>query len=283
MEKTEPRQAFNLLAIDIDGTLVNHRDRISRRTREALRTARNHIGLVLATGRRYRTTQRVMDDLRMDLPAVCLGGSLTKSASGKTLHAVPFAPADVSALTALAQRRDLALVLQRDAHGPDGPDFVVDASRRWNEATAHYVRVGGGAGYPDPEFSSGDREDTLVVGCFGERVPLAAFQDDIQSSMSHCESVLVPSKKTPGWYLEVTPDGVSKWSALRRYARSMGVAENAICAVGDALNDLPMIEGAGFGVAMGNADPAVKAAADWTTGRNDDDGLVALIERLMRT
>ena len=51
--------------------------------------------------------------------------------------------------------------------------------------------------------------------------------------------------------------------------------------MGDALNDLPMIRGAGFGVAMGNADPAVKAAASWTTGRNDEDGLVTLIERLM--
>ena len=278
-----PRRSFDLLAIDIDGTLVTDGDRVSPRTREALHMACDRIGLVLATGRRYRTTQQVLDGLNLELPAVCLGGALTKSASGETLDAVRFAPEDVYALAGLAQRHGLALVVQRDAHALGGPDFVVDASRPWNAATDHYVRVGDAAGFPDPDFASTRRVDALVVGCFGDRTHLAAFQGDISALADRSETVLVPSKKTPGWYLEIIPAGVSKWSALRRYAAGVGIGEDAICAVGDALNDLPMIRGAGFGVAMGNADPAVKAAADWTTGRNDEDGLVTLIERLMRT
>ena len=232
----------------------------------------------LQTGRRYRTTQRVMAELELQLPAVCLGGPLTKSASGETLHAVPFATESLAALISLADRHGLALVVQRDAHELGGPDFIVDASRPWNPPTAAYVRLGGAAGFADRGFAkAGGLEDALVVGCYGEHAPLAAFQQDVPAKL---ETVLVPSKKTPGWYLEIIPAGVSKWSALQRYAAGAGIAPAAICAVGDALNDLPMIRGAGFGVAMGNADPAVKAAADWTTGRNDEDGLVALIDRL---
>ena len=274
-------ESIRLLAVDIDGTLVTEGDFVSPATRSALHVAAERFALVLATGRRYRTTRQVMTALDLALPAVCLGGALTKSATGQTLHATPFAAEDISGLLDRAHRHDLTLVLQRDAHALGGADFVVDASLPWNVATQHYVNVGGAAGRTDPDIGAGRNEDVLVVGCFAEREPLAALQADIASVGAAYETVLVPSQKTPGWYLEVIAAGVSKWAALRRYAGGIGIPEDAICAVGDALNDLPMIRGAGFGVAMGNADPAVKAAASWTTGRNDEDGLVTLIERLM--
>ena len=274
-------KSIRLLAVDIDGTLVTGGDVVSPGTRAALHLAAEHLTLVLATGRRYRTTRQVMSALDLALPTVCLGGALTKSAAGRTLHATPFAAEDIARLLDLAHRRDLALVLQRDAHLRGGADFVVDSSLPWNAATQYYVDVGGKAGRADADIAGARYEDVLVVGCFGEREPLAALDNDIGGLAGTCETVLVPSQKTPGWYLEVIPAGVSKWSALRRYAGRVGIPEDAICAVGDALNDLPMIRGAGFGVAMGNAHTAVKAAAAWTTGRNDEDGLVTLIDRLI--
>ena len=274
-------RSIRLLAVDIDGTLVTGGDVVSPATRAALHLAAECFALVLATGRRYRTTRQVMSVLDLPLPAVCLGGALTKSAAGRTLHATPFAAEDIAGILDLARRRDLALVLQRDAHSLGGADFVVDASPPWNSATQHYVSVGGAAGRADTDIGGARYGDILVVGCFGERGPLGALEDDIAGLAGGYETVLVPSQKTPGWYLEVIRAGVSKWAALRRYAGGVGIPEEAICAVGDALNDLPMIRGAGFGVAMGNAHPAVKAAAAWTTGRNDEDGLVTLIDRLM--
>ncbi len=281
MAAVDHGKSIRLLAVDIDGTLVTEGDAISPATRAALHLATERFALVLATGRRYRTTREVMATLDLALPAVCLGGALTKSASGQTLHAAPFAAEDIFRLLDLAHGRDLTLVLQRDAHALGGADFVVDASLPWNAPTQHYVKVGGAAGGTDADIGAGRYEDVLVVGCFGEREPLAALEDDVSGLGRAYETVLVPSQKTPGWYLEVIAAGVSKWAALRRYAGGIGIEEDAICAVGDALNDLPMISGAGFGVAMGNADPAVKAAASWTTGRNDEDGLVTLIDRLM--
>lgn len=272
-----------LVAIDIDGTLVTSEDEVTAATKTALhRAGAQGLRLVLATGRRYRTTRRVMDALGLALPAICLGGALTKNADGETIRCTAFAPADVDKLLALARRRGIALALQRDAHALGGPDFVVDSSAHWNDSTRRYVEAAAEQcrGESAPERVACD--DVLVAGCFGDFEPLALLQGDLNAQLSDATtSVLVPSKKTPGWYLEVTAHRVDKWLALRRFAADAGVAAHAICAVGDARNDLPMIRGAGFGVAMGNADPAVKAAADWVTKSNDEDGVAVLLDRVL--
>ena len=271
----------SLLAIDIDGTLVEQGDRISPATRDAVRRAHARgLPLVLATGRRYRTTRLVIDQLGLPLPAVCLGGALIKDNASETLHCEPFATAQVERLLALARQLGLTLILQRDAHARGGADFIIDAKQPWNPYTRHYARIGGDAGSPDTAPEKTGYDDVLVVGCFGDQAPLADLQDAVRTSGDEFASVLVESKKTPGWYLEIILGHVSKWTALKRFAEIAGVAPDAICAVGDALNDLPMIRGAAFGVAMGDAHPQVKAAADWVTGGHREDGLVALIERL---
>jgi hydroxymethylpyrimidine pyrophosphatase-like HAD family hydrolase len=76
---------------------------------------------------------------------------------------------------------------------------------------------------------------------------------------------------------------VTKWSGVLALAREWGIAPAEICAVGDDVNDLPMIRGAGLGIAMGNAQPEVLAAADRIVGRHDEDGLVDVAELLLRS
>ena len=278
-----PAAPVALIAIDIDGTLVTPDDDVTPATRTALRRAlAAGLCLVLATGRRYRTTRRVLDMVELTLPAVCLGGALTKNAAGETIHRTALPHAHVRALLALARRRRLALALQRDAHALGGPDFLIDASQRWNGPTRQYAQAAADICRPEaaPEHVAGD--DVLVAGCFGDRAPLALLQRDLRAELAGATtSVLVRSQKTPGWYLEITAHRVNKWRALCRFAADVGVRQEAICAVGDAGNDLPMIRGAGFGVAMGNADPAVKAAADWVTGANHEDGVALLVESVL--
>ena len=274
---------MDLLAIDIDGTLVSGDDEVTPATKAALhRAAAAGLRLVLATGRRYRTTRRVLDAVGLALPAICLGGALTKNAGGETVRCTAFAPAHVRTLLALARRRGVSLALQRDAHALGGPDFVMDASEQWNEPTQRYVAIAAERCEPQAAPESGACDDVLVAGCFGDHAPLALLQQDAEADLAGVvASVLVRSQKTPGWYLEITAHGVDKWRALRRFAADAGVAADAICAVGDARNDLPMIRGAGFGVAMGNADPAVKAAAEWVTKANHEDGVAALLHHVL--
>ena len=264
---------ISLLALDVDGTLVTGANKVLPETRAALQRARREgLAVVLATGRRYRTTRRAMDQLGLKLPAVCLGGALVKSEHGETVHSDPFSQLQVRRLLHLARRRGLALVLQRDAEQQGGPDFVIDASPTWNPPTRSYVDLGGGSGIGDPVPERSAFDDILVVGAYGEREELRRLQTDFAAS-GEFAAVLVASQRTPGWYLETVLGHVDKWAGIRRYARLAGIDEGAICAVGDAANDLPMIVGAAFGVAMGNADAAVKRAADWTTGSNEENGV----------
>ena len=89
------------------------------------------------------------------------------------------------------------------------------------------------------------------------------------------------SPRYRGFLVEIMPADVSKWSAVRRLAESWNIDESEICAVGDDVNDLAMIRAAGLGVAMGNAVPEVKAAADRIAPTHDEDGLVQVVEWIL--
>jgi hydroxymethylpyrimidine pyrophosphatase-like HAD family hydrolase len=89
------------------------------------------------------------------------------------------------------------------------------------------------------------------------------------------------SPRYSGFICEFAPEGVTKWSAILRLASEWGIDENEICAVGDDVNDIAMIRAARLGVAMGNAQPAVKAAADRIAPTHDEDGLARVVEWLL--
>ena len=217
----------------------------------------------------------------MPLPAICLGGALVKDAAGGVLQREPFVTAQVPELLALARSHRLALLLHQDSHAQGGADFVIDASVPWNRETRHYMAVNGATGQPDAAPEQAGFGDVLMVGCFAERKRLAELQRGIDR-MGTFSTVLVESKKTPGWYLETALGHVNKWWALERYAAALGIeSATAIAAVGDALNDLPMIRGAGLGVAVGNAESALHSAANWITRSNNDDGVAVLIDHLL--
>lgn len=81
--------------------------------------------------------------------------------------------------------------------------------------------------------------------------------------------------------LELNPKGISKATGLKEICEQMGITMSQVVAVGDSLNDLAMVEQAGLGVAMANAQPKLKQAADMVTAANDEEGVAKLIERLI--
>ncbi|KXZ49737.1 hypothetical protein GPECTOR_20g594 [Gonium pectorale] len=81
--------------------------------------------------------------------------------------------------------------------------------------------------------------------------------------------------------LEIVPAGVNKWGGLSRLLSHLGLPASALMAVGDGGNDLEMVAGAGLGVAMGNAVPAVKAAAGAVVSGHDEDGIAEAFERFV--
>ena len=87
--------------------------------------------------------------------------------------------------------------------------------------------------------------------------------------------------QTAPFYLEVIPKVINKVQGIRDICAVLGIDPAQVISFGDAANDIPMLEAAGMGVAMGNAQEAVKAAADMVTLSNNDDGIAAALEKLI--
>lgn len=273
-----------MLAVDVDGTLVEHGDHVRPRTRDAMHeAAAAGVEVVIATGRRYRTTRAAVEALGLSVPVVCLGGALAKDAEGRTLHRERIGPTEIAELADLAGAHGQSLICQRDSHDDDGPDFWIDGARAWNSFTSRYSeRHQAHAGWRK-SLAGDPPDDVLLAGIFGETEALLAVQAELaRRHPNRFACVVVPSVGFEGGgYCEIVRSHVSKWEGLVQLARRLGIPADAICAVGDERNDLPMLRGARLGVAMGNAPDDVKAAADWVTDRHDQDGLARVVARLL--
>jgi Cof subfamily protein (haloacid dehalogenase superfamily) len=270
----------DLLALDVDGTLAAEGNRVTTPTVAALRRAAEAgIVLTLCTGRRYRSAHPILEAVGLPIHAVCLGGAMVKDPSGETLHSTCFSTDAFRKVAALIRGREQAVVAQCDRQGVD---FAVDGSVSWNTETSRYHRLNQGYAEWRRGLHEEDREDVLVVGCFGEHAEMLSLREAIQSSFPHEFSVHVLRSVGPeAWYCEVLQRGVDKWTGLSGLADALSISHTSICAVGDELNDLAMVRAAGFGVAVGNAREELKRVADRVIGRNDEDGLVPLIEELI--
>ena len=104
-----------------------------------------------------------------------------------------------------------------------------------------------------------------------------AFQDQVRASHGHDGVEATLSKPA---YCEVVAAGASKADAVAFLRRELGIAADDVIAFGDGENDLPMLEAAGISVAMGNANEALKRAADLVTSSSDEDGVARALARL---
>jgi Cof subfamily protein (haloacid dehalogenase superfamily) len=274
---------IRLLAVDLDGTLVTSEDEISAPTRASLHRLRGTgVQVAIATGRRFRKAQGPIDALGLEVPSVCLGGALVKGEDGRTLHAQVFEASQFRAVASLFRGCGHAVVAQRDSHQDGGADFLIDESVPWNLPTRDYHDRNEEFSERASSLPDQARDDVLVVGAFGEAVELRRLERELHRVHPGTFTAhVMPGFFNQGHYCEVVPSNVSKWSALQRLAEHLGIARAGICAVGDELNDLSMVSEAGLGVAMGNACEELKRAADWVTGRHDEDGLVAVVERIL--
>ena len=274
---------IQLLAVDVDGTLVNSEDVISAATRAALHRVREAgVEVAIATGRRYRNAQGAIGALGLPAPSVCLGGALVKGGDGRTLHADAFAAPEFQAVASLFRDQGHAVLGQRDSHQDGGADFLLDDSVPWNDFTREYYDRNRSFGEPAASLPDQTRQDVLVVGTFGEMLELQEVERELHRVHPGAfSSHVMPGFQFQGHYCEVVPSRVSKWAGLARLADFLGIPRERVCAVGDERNDLSMISGAGVGVAMGNACEEVKRAADWVTGHHDEDGLVGVVERIL--
>jgi hydroxymethylpyrimidine pyrophosphatase-like HAD family hydrolase len=264
---TGPRR---LLALDVDGTLLRSDGTLTTRTRDALHGAdRAGWHVVLVTGRPLQYVLPVVRALAVgEFVVAANGATVAEIATGAVLYQASL-PGHVvhtavrSARCAVPGLR-LAVTTQRGFHVEPGFDLLAPLSK----ADAIVVDDAG----PRPE----DTVHSTVLFVLG----LDTGTVLAQVAATVPPDVHVSPSGLPG-SVELTAPGVHKGAGVARLCERLEVGQPDVVAFGDGLNDHEMLTWAGYGVAMGNADDATKAIADEVAASNDDDGVAAVVERLV--
>lgn len=275
------RPRYRILALDVDGTLLDRRGVLLPSTKAAVaRAAAAGIRPVLCTGRRYRRAWPIAAELGIDAPIVCNSGSVVKEPSDdRTLWRADLDADLAAAVLGLFAGRGHDVVAFND-RPHDEPDFRISRHPTGDRWFDDYVSQNLSHAEVAANWTSGPFFHVCAVGPREamqslEAVVLDALGDRVRTFVQKSPRYL-------GTMCEVLRRDAGKWAAVLHVAEQWGVAPEEICAVGDDMNDLPMIEGAGLGVAMGHAPAEVLAAADLVVPDHDNDGVAALIhERLL--
>nr|WP_179756493.1 HAD family hydrolase [Kineococcus aurantiacus] len=259
-----------LVALDVDGTVVDLDESMSDRVRAAVRrVADAGAHVVVATGRSLHGTLPVLQ--RLDLHegfAVCSNGAVTVQldrAEPEGYRVVSLHTFDPSGVAELL-REQLPAGL-----------FAVEVLGRGYKLTAPF---------PDGELT-GEMEVVPFDELFAEPVMRVIIRSPEHTSAEFSRLVDEVGLKgvaySVGWtaWLDLAPDGVTKASALEEVRMRLDVERERTLAVGDGRNDIEMLRWAGRGVAMGNAPAEVRAAADAVTGHVEEDGLAQVLEDLV--
>ena len=283
---------IRLLALDLDGTLLNHRGAISDRNRTALDKARDAgVRVAVVTGRRFRDSRPIALELGLDVPLISHNGALTKHARSLETVAVLPLPLDAARDALRIGREAGADALLSDDHEGLGV-LVFDHLSGENAAVHKYVewarRIHG-----DDEGQEAVRQvESIETYMDHEPVHLAfsgpcAQMDDLeqllQAELGQRIKVLCTKYPEQDFTLvDVMHPSASKGAGVAAAATELDIAPEEIMAVGDNYNDLEMLLFAGTGVVMANAPLSLRELAGLhPTASNVDDGVALAIERFI--
>ncbi|WP_156288445.1 HAD family hydrolase [Oceanobacillus salinisoli] len=249
--------------IDMDGTLLTANNSISKRNAEAIYKIINQgIKVFLATGRQYEITAPYHQALGLQTPMICLNGASIHD--GRTGNPIQIKPImlDKERFHQFTGENPCHVLI----HTSDGL-----YSNQMNEEMYEWTREG--------------RVPPRYIGNLRKANYKYALKYDIRTgssnpSLSKCftkEGDIIHWKDG----FEIVAHGVSKWSAIKTLLRVYGIKQTEIVTIGDGPNDIQMLRHAGTGVAMANAAPKVKEAADFVTGHHEKDGLADFIEEYL--
>jgi len=262
---------IRLVAIDLDGTLVNDALTIHERDLAAVKAATAEgVHVVIATGRMFRSSLPYAKMLGLTGPIINYQGAVIRDISSEeVLYKCE--------LTVEMQQRVLSFVEPRDWHVNAYVDENVYTERARPEADL-YERISGVPYETVGHLSSWVSRDStkmVLVDLDKEGVPTR------MAELTEWMGAVARVTRSLAWFVEVINPQVSKARALALVADRLGVAQADVCAIGDNKNDEEMISWAGFGVAMGDAPPEVKQIARHVTRTVNDAGVADVFERFV--
>jgi len=275
---------IRLLAIDIDGTLLDPSMQITPRTREAIRAAQQAgVVVTLATARRYVNTRPIADVLGLEIPLVLSDGALiVQHPQGIILQTQALQDTVAQQAVDLMVAHGVQPVVQREVvnevtHMAQEEIWTGPAEFDTSEVHPYFET------FPDKiqrlpyeQLCTGQPDPLRVVAFTSEELVYRLIPE---VSLLDCTWNMIPHGNYGCAELALLRKDCTKASGVAALARQLDISMAQVMAIGDNMNDIEMLTQAGWGVAMGQAIPSVVAIADAMTTSNAEDGVAIAIEQ----
>jgi Cof subfamily protein (haloacid dehalogenase superfamily) len=266
--------AVRLMAIDVDGTLLDGSHRLRADVREAVnRLAASGCAVALATARGPQAVVEIVGQFDFAPSLICFSGGWIGELDSTSMRLLSVRldrrlPADIAR----------SIVSQAINQGVEPNVFTPETwrVRKLTDEIVEETRIVNLQPLVSDELLADDVEPSKIMLISRPEVAdeaLLPIERSIQSI-----STVTFSKRN---YLEILPVGVNKAKAVAALAQFLGVDLSEVAAIGDGLNDLEMLSEAGFAIAMGNASDRVKAAADLIVGSNNEAGVAQAVNEIL--
>ncbi|MGA4720763.1 Cof-type HAD-IIB family hydrolase [Fictibacillus nanhaiensis] len=283
---------MKLIAIDMDGTLVNRQLKVTKENSETIKNAvKDGHHVVIATGRSYDEAKHTLEDADLHLPLICVNGAEIRSEGWEILSSIPLTLEQYKDIKKILDEEDIYYELYTSK------GTFTDNREKAYEVMKDIVLTSNPEATDDDVQKAALRRFRLglvsVVGDFDkllseegiEVYKFLAFSSDtakLQRAFQHLKGVdsLAVSASADN-NLEITNSEAQKGVAVQRYAELKGISLKDTMAIGDNYNDVSMLEVAGFPVAMGNAVDEVKEMASFVTKENDESGVSFAIKKFL--
>lgn len=265
---------YRVIALDLDGTLLDRQKRILPESLAALAEARDAgIKVIIATGRHHVAIHPFYQGLELDTPAICCNGTYLYDFQAKKV--ITSDPLDKT-----KAKRVIDLLDDYGIHGL----LYVDNAMLYQHSNGHVERsIIWGNSLPE-----GQRPTIIQVNSLRDAADEAHSIWKFATSHHDLEALEAFAQQAENelglacewsWHdqVDVAKGGNSKGRRLQEWVESQGISMSEVVAFGDNYNDLSMLENVGLGVAMGNADEAIKARAALTIADNEQPGIAEVI------
>lgn len=263
---------YRLIALDLDGTLLNDELSITEKTREVIGRARDcGAKIVLVSGRAYKSIERYINELNINDIVITMNGAKVTSSDGeKVIFGESLDEGICKTVLSMCEKEGVtAVMFAKDCVNIEKPGELTDFFEKHDRIPVTYTHT------PLSKCCDGVEVGKLLLIDENEKLQKikSCAEREIQEDVNLHFSL--------PFFLEVYSPNVDKAIMLGKVAEYYGIAREEILAIGDGGNDIPMLKFAGCSVAMGNAPDEVKKVADYVTVTNEEDGAALAIEKFL--
>jgi Cof subfamily protein (haloacid dehalogenase superfamily) len=282
LQSSVVKPSIRLLAVDIDGTLLNPQFTISEADLAAMRRAHQEgVEVVLVTGRRHSFALPIAEQLGFDLWLISSNGAVTRSLTGERFHRdlLPAATCHRLCAAMRAFRGNMVITFDREDKGAlvlEHMSELNESIRRWLEKNIQFIDFV----IPIENALVSDPVQAMFCGTIPRmRQALQALEASglgreitvLRTEYPHRDLLMI----------DILNQGCSKGHAVARWAKHRGIAREQIMAIGDNYNDIEMLAIAGLPFVMGNASEELRSNGWPVTLSNDQNGVAAAIEQVL--